>query len=244
MPEDLVQTLVASAASQADVAVWQGVRGSFAFRMCRPSPDAVAMPASVRTDVPLDCEILRVPVEQVGRTDLASATALRSGTTDGPESGPPYARDAQSDRLTGRLVHRLFQRRVPPGTPESDVAALAERLVEIQERVEEEEGDLTVTAGRAAQAFLTLRRNKELAALLDSGHAEYEVPVSMRAPGGFIQGAVDCVVTAPDGSLTVLEFKTGARRPEHELQATLYANALSAACPGRRIDVKILYPEP
>jgi len=230
-----------SATSQADVAVWQSPRGSFAFRRCRPSPDPAVIPASVHTDVPLDCNILRVPEASA---ELRPVPSLRYAiTTGGRDSGTRDVADNQSDRLTGRLVHRLFQRGVPPDTPERDVASLAERLMQIEERTEEGV-DPTVAAGRAARAFLSLRRNKGLIAALEGGRAEYEVPVSMQVPGGFSQGVIDCVVTAPDGNLTVLEFKTGVRRPEHELQATLYANALSAACPGRRIDVKILYPEP
>ena len=65
-------------------------------------------------------------------------------------------------------------------------------------------------------------------ALMDGGRAEYEVPFSAQGPGGFVQGAIDCVVSRPDGSLTVLEFKTGAKRPEHARQAALYAAALAA----------------
>jgi hypothetical protein len=48
-------------------------------------------------------------------------------------------------------------------------------------------------------------------------------------------------VAGPDGTLTVLEFKTGVPRPEHTAQATLYAEALRAAWPGKIVTFKILY---
>jgi ATP-dependent exoDNAse (exonuclease V) beta subunit len=240
MPDDLVQALVAGAGSSADVAHWQSAHGAFAFRLCRPSPDLAIVQAPDRipdrSDVPLDSAVLSVPRKPAGRAAHRSAVA--------PESGAPYAGDAQSDRLVGRLVHRLFQRRVPADMTERDIAMLATRLVEAGEPDDVDVPDLPWAATRAAWAFLTLRRNPEVVALLNAGRADYEVPFSARTPEGFVQGAIDCVVTRPDGTLTVLEFKTGARRPEHERQAALYATALSHACPGHSIDVKILYPEP
>jgi hypothetical protein len=46
----------------------------------------------------------------------------------------------------------------------------------------------------------------------------------------------------PDGQVTVLEFKTGQPRPEHERQAGVYADAIGALFGQNRVAVKIVYP--
>jgi hypothetical protein len=55
-----------------------------------------------------------------------------------------------------------------------------------------------------------------------------------------VRGAVDCLLLHDDGSATVLEFKTGAPRPEHETQARLYAAAIQAAL-RTPVDFRVLY---
>jgi hypothetical protein len=41
---------------------------------------------------------------------------------------------------------------------------------------------------------------------------------------------------------TVLEFKTGAPRPEHQAQAELYARAVSAISGFSRVNARVCYP--
>ena len=47
----------------------------------------------------------------------------------------------------------------------------------------------------------------------------------------------------PDGRVTVIEFKTGGRRPEHEAQADLYARALASVLAATAVDVRVVYPQ-
>mgnify|MGYP006178752655 CR=1 FL=1 len=42
--------------------------------------------------------------------------------------------------------------------------------------------------------------------------------------------------------MTVLEFKTGRRRPEHEVQLELYREAAALLFPGMTIDAHLVYP--
>ena len=37
-----------------------------------------------------------------------------------------------------------------------------------------------------------------------------------------VRGSIDCLVIHPDGTVRVLEFKTGAPRPEHAHQLDIY----------------------
>jgi CRISPR/Cas system-associated exonuclease Cas4 (RecB family) len=52
---------------------------------------------------------------------------------------------------------------------------------------------------------------------------------------------IDAVVVAADGSATVVEFKTGAKQPEHDAQAAQYAQAVQSAL-GRPVAVQFVYP--
>jgi RecB family exonuclease len=61
-------------------------------------------------------------------------------------------------------------------------------------------------------------------------------------PGELVRGVIDCLVRMPDGRVTVIEFKTGAHRPEHGAQAGLYARAVASAL-ATSVDVRVLYPQ-
>jgi ATP-dependent exoDNAse (exonuclease V) beta subunit len=239
LPDDLVQALASASVGGAENAVWTAPSGTFAFRLCRPPaqvPEGVA-PESVTSAsaAAVDCSPLSAGRQAVVLATGDAATEPGAMTADA---------DGRSDRLTGTLVHRLFQRRVPPDVTEDDLTQLAMRLARTQERGDAD--DLASHARRAAATYLAFRRRADLTALLASGHAEYEVPFSFRPdgrPDEVVRGAIDCLVQSADGSLTVLELKTGAKRTSHGVQAELYASAVRAAWPGCAVRVKILYPD-
>jgi ATP-dependent exoDNAse (exonuclease V) beta subunit len=56
-----------------------------------------------------------------------------------------------------------------------------------------------------------------------------------------VRGTIDCLLCQPDGDISVLEFKTGRPRPEHEAQAALYRDAALSLFPGRRVVTQLLY---
>ena len=77
-----------------------------------------------------------------------------------------------------------------------------------------------------------------------STDASAAVPFSYRPPTGtdvIVRGRLDCLVIRADGAATIVEFKTGRPRPEHEAQAAMYRDALQAALPGRSIDIRLVY---
>jgi ATP-dependent exoDNAse (exonuclease V) beta subunit len=55
----------------------------------------------------------------------------------------------------------------------------------------------------------------------------FELPFSAAPEGGgpIGRGTIDCVVEKPDGSILVVEFKTGRVRPIHQRQLDLYLAA-------------------
>jgi RecB family exonuclease len=80
--------------------------------------------------------------------------------------------------------------------------------------------------------------------LLEQGEWHSEVPFTLAPPDRpdvLLRGVIDALVVMPDGHVTVVEFKTGMARPEHEAQAAQYARAVESAL-GRPATVQFLYP--
>lgn len=97
---------------------------------------------------------------------------------------------------------------------------------------------------RTLTVYRAIRDRTDVAALLASGVCHFEVPFSFAPsdrPGEVIRGVADCLVAHPDGTATLVEFKTGRPRPEHETQATTYATALAAVFGTAQIGVRIVY---
>jgi len=235
LPASLTETF-AAVAGGGDIVSWQTAGQRFDFRAVRdvaaPTPPAGESAGPV---IPADVE----PLEQPGRRVVAVTDLLPSS---GPASRSRRAEDAgASERLVGTLVHRLMQRRLRPDLDAGAIRTTATGLLSEVDLVDLPDPEPTIAA--AADAYLRLRRKPELGRLLATGEAFYEVPFSWApegAAGVLVRGSVDCLVRGPDGGLTILEFKTGEPRPEHEAQVRVYADALGAAL-GREIGVTILY---
>jgi RecB family exonuclease len=147
-----------------------------------------------------------------------------------------------SDRVIGRVVHRLFERRLDEHASQDVVTAVVPALVRDEELVDAP--PLADLAAEAARIYRAFRARDDVAALLASGTCHYEVPFSYvdpERPDVMVRGLVDCLVVRSDGTATVLEFKTGTTRPAHAEQVSAYVRALSAALPHLRISAKIMY---
>jgi hypothetical protein len=102
--------------------------------------------------------------------------------------------------------------------------------------------DGPTVARRAAQAYQALRRRPDVAAAL-TGERLHEVPFSSVEPGSgaVLRGTIDCLVLRP-GAVTVLELKTGERRPEHSAQLDRYVAAARGLFPDLSVDGILIYP--
>ena len=105
-----------------------------------------------------------------------------------------------------------------------------------------EEADSVVDT--AIGAWRTMRARPDVVALLESGRPHYEVPFSLHDPESatILRGTIDCLVQRPDGAVTVVEFKTGARRTIHERQLSIYVRAAAALFPSSRVEGLLIYP--
>jgi RecB family exonuclease len=151
-----------------------------------------------------------------------------------------------TERLTGTLVHRLFERRLSPAATAAEIRRAVPLLVRVEELVDV--ADVPALEQSVVDLYLALRSREDVSGLLGGGTCLYEVPFSYQPQEGdladqvLVRGVVDCLVVTPDGQVTVLEFKTGQPRPEHERQAGVYADAMGALFGQNRVAVKIVYP--
>ncbi len=66
------------------------------------------------------------------------------------------------------------------------------------------------------------------------------MPFTMQIDGQIVRGTIDCLIASAD-RVTVLEFKTGRARREHEAQAEVYRTAAQALFPGLPVESRLVY---
>ncbi len=250
LPDDLADTLARAAAEPAGADVeWATDQGTFAFKVCHPAAaeDAARAEAPPAEAAPSMPSLLEAPGRSlVAATAIGPSADSAGGLPAVVEShlGPAAARgEAPGRRLLGILVHRLFQQGADPNVADGALAQLARRLLPSTDGLNPD--DRAALSLEAASLYRAFRARPDVEALLGSGQPYWEVPFFYdppERPGDRIRGVVDCIVVAPDGSATILEFKTGRPRPEHEIQAAWYARAVAAALPVGPVRARILYP--
>ena len=154
-----------------------------------------------------------------------------------PPPGPEQRRAA----ISGKLLHRLFERL--PDVPHSERRALAERWLAAS-------GDAEDEAFRASLIDDACRViDDPLFADLFSPDALAEAPIAAVIGGGqVVSGTVDRLLVTPDRVL-VADFKTGRNVPRrsedapasHLRQMAAYRAALSVIFPDRVIEAALLY---
>ncbi len=230
LPTGFVQLFEMAGRDDPDTAWTCGSR-IYPFRVCpRPEDPPLSLPreaaAAARAadfaPLGIDTSAVAIAVTGAGRDEMR-------------QPGSPRVEGA--DRLLGTLVHRLLQR---APAPDADVARMARALL-----LEDELAGIDDVEGAIAAAVETWRaiaERDDVRALVASGERLHEVPFSLRRGGQLLRGTIDCLVMAPDGGVTVLEFKTGRKRPEHQAQLDVYVEAARALFPGAIIDGRLIYP--
>jgi len=146
-------------------------------------------------------------------------------------------------------VHRMLQR-MPAGEPgeasEAEALARAARALLADDEIAALD-DPAAAVQRAAATFTAIAARDDVQTLLRAGEALHEVPFSLSRGGQILRGTIDClVVRAPDGSdpaaVTVVEFKTGRKRAEHQQQLDVYVEAARALFPAASVDGVLVYP--
>ena len=244
LPESLkpLFTRAATAFAECERVAWSGQSGrTFEWRLCRPpqAPSVGEPQAASPADRPspegrfgaprVEGAVLRVPVTQ-WLSESAPVERARAA--------------APVDVLVGTLVHRLFQHATLEATttPAEDEAR-ARSLVRAEERASVADLDDTVRA--AANAWRQMRSREDVRRLFGAGDRLHEVPFSMvlAAEQGrtVLRGTIDCLIRRADGSVTIVEFKTGQRRDAHQRQLDVYVEAARALHPGVPVEGVLLY---
>jgi ATP-dependent exoDNAse (exonuclease V) beta subunit len=87
-----------------------------------------------------------------------------------------------------------------------------------------------------------MSRREDVRHLYLSGASLHEVPFTMREGEGWVRGTIDCLVRDDTGTVTVLEFKTGRPRAQHQAQLQLYRRAAEQIFRTDRVDARLVYP--
>jgi ATP-dependent exoDNAse (exonuclease V) beta subunit len=161
---------------------------------------------------------------------------LETGTvTAGPVVAPEEA-------LTGVLIHRLFASSLNPARA-GDAEAVLPRIRGLLTRDELATlVDPDACVRSAVDVWARLRSRPDVAELLAMPDRHHEVPFSAVGGRGILRGSIDCLIRRPDGSLLVIEFKSGHRLPAHQAQLDSYVEAARLMFPGSRVEGRLIYP--
>jgi ATP-dependent helicase/nuclease subunit A len=224
----------------ADAVEWRTERGAVhRIRVCgsdERADMAVASTASAAADEarsdPSESDFAPIVDDTPSRQSVAAAIAGGSTSRRADDA-------SSSSRVVGTIVHHLVQRaglgeEVPVEALRAEAMGSARSLEVL------EEDDADAVAGRALAAYAALRDHPDVRELYRSGDVLHEVPFTMRRDGRIVRGTIDCLVMT-GARVTVLEFKTGRRRPEHDAQAAWYREAAARLFPDATIDSRIVY---
>lgn len=208
--------------------------GNHAFRICRAGE-----PTPVYTR-----DTSEVVVDQFDPILDRSDVTRTPVTAEIHATGASPARGQDDEALVGTLVHRLLQRwRADAAVDDAALAVMAASLIRSHEWADA--ADPAAAAFRAARVWNGLSRRPDVVALLASGTRLYEVPFSYAragTPTAVLRGAIDCLVLRPDGSLVVLELKTGRPSPAHQQQLDVYVAAARVLYPNATVTGHLIYP--
>ena len=211
----------------------------------RTHTDPAAGPRARPDDFPALVDGAAVARVAVTAAAARSTDGAAAHPAEGPDEGP-----ADGGRvMVGRLVHRLFQQEARGDDDPAALAGRAGRLLTDDER--EMVDAVEPVAAEAVRVFALMWAQPDVRAVLDGARCLYEVPVAIDAPEGasdggpaILRGVIDCLALRPDGSVVVLDFKTGTPRVTDQGQLDVYVAAARAVCPGAQVTGRLVYPRP
>ena len=226
LPASLGEALARSATAADDWIEWQSASGHVhALRVVRPQAEVVATTGVAR---PLHDDF--APLTLAGADPVHVTEVVRSQPGD-DDAAPPTGRDRAGARAAGTLVHRAIAAGALHTSYEGRVALVRQ--------LGRGEGPAAHAAALAAVEQLATR--PDVAAIISGSHVQHEVPVSVRAADGSVARAVvDMLVHRADGSVVVVEFKTGAAREADRRQLAAYAEGIRALDPALIVESRLI----
>ncbi|NOT45969.1 MAG: hypothetical protein HOP14_15315, partial [Acidobacteria bacterium] len=231
----------------ADLVEWRAAGGAVhRFRRLAVVGVATAPPAPAAADRATDFGPLVVDAgtaQTEGEPLPDGARAMPDG--DGAGFLTAGAPGAESERWLGTAVHGLLRRfGLSPAMSAQELAghllADTRNLLEMGQVPERE-----ALVERATDTYRRLCGRADVRALMARGQPWHEVPIAApRDEGPPRRGSVDLLIQATDGTLVVVEFKTGRPRLDHTEQVEFYRAAVSSAFPGAPVEVHLIYDTP
>jgi len=172
--------------------------------------------------------------------DRAIRRVTVSGLSGDVDASTPRRADGdRSGRWIGILVHRLLQQGEFISEPsDEDLRRLTQTLLDAAVLAELEDPPAVIEC--AVTSFRQISSRPEVRALYRLGRPYHEVPFTMAVGGRIVRGTIDCLIASHD-KVTVLEFKTGRPRPEHQAQAEVYRAAAQALFPAVTVESRLVY---
>ncbi len=193
----------------------------------RPDTAAVAaVTVAAATPVLVDREPLSAPVQ------LSRASDARGESATGD-----HAHVMKMERLIGVAVHRLLERR---GFAELSHESAGEVVGVLRRDELLDVLDTTSLVNAISETYTAICQHPDVRSLYEHGRCFHEVPFSLRRDDKIVRGSIDCLVQVGE-HITVLEFKTGRRRLDHEAQSALYCEAARALFPACTVEGRLIY---
>ena len=237
LPSSLHAVFVAAGTAAAgDLVTWTGPSHVHRFRACQPSTVVRPLPAEAWPEARVDDF---GSVQPYAPGPRRTVTGVDSWDEDAPAGRPT---GAERLALGGALVHRAIQSLVPFTLAEAPLELRAALAALVRESERREGEHLGRAIAEAAEAFASLAGQDDLRRLLASGRTIHELPFVMAIDGGGqLRGVIDCLVVSPEGTVTVLEFKTGAPQHVHRRQLEAYIEAAKVLFPGLSVEGRLVY---
>jgi RecB family exonuclease len=180
-----------------------------------------------------------VPVTFGSAVARVAVTAASAGT----ETREEGLSTEISSRVLGRVVHQLLERFLETDATTAELTEGARRMLQRESSLDlsAEGGEIERLARRATEICIRIRSNPQVEALRGCKFL-FEVPFAYHDGTTLLSGTIDCLARAADGSLTALEFKTGAPPPAHQRQLSKYVAAARALVPDARVEGRLVYP--
>jgi ATP-dependent helicase/nuclease subunit A len=232
-----VCTLFSRAATvfpECDTIAWTSSAGTtFELRVCRPPAAPPHEPTPQRE-------------AQVGRPAVFPSQkrpAVRTTVTEELLHGFVESPVMTPERSLGSLVHRLLARAsVLDCLPLDERTALAQKMFARElssASVSPEAGSAIVAAALAACE--SILQDPELATLFAHGDRFHELPFSCLDGKVTVRGKIDCLIRRGDGTIVIIEFKTGSPQRAHEIQLDLYVRAARSMFPNDVVEGRLIY---
>jgi ATP-dependent helicase/nuclease subunit A len=247
LPESVRGLFVRAAQEAGESIAWTAESGR-AYQFRRVATPCGASRASAFSTAEASAKAVRPkdffePLTDPDAVERVAVTDALEPVPAGPADIEPAG--GEDEALVGTLVHRLFQfaGELPVPAGAQDVTDLAIRLIRPEERATAASADASVS--RAIGVWTAMRTRPGVSELFESGERMHELPFSCRLPAHpqrVVRGTIDCLIRRPDGTIVVIELKTGAPAPVHQAQLDIYLEAARAMFPGTVVEGRIVYP--